>query len=131
MRTDLPDEHSHAHFKSSHAQKLAKRLRRSMTRAEQVLWWELRRLREPGTHFRRQSPFGPYVVDFLCHGVRLVIEVGGGVHDAVGRQRDDAERQAWVESRGYKVMRFKNDAVLQDLGAVVHAIAAEMRSRQV
>jgi very-short-patch-repair endonuclease len=99
-----------------------------MTRAEQSLWWELRRLREPGTHFRRQSPFGPYVVDFLCHGARLVIEVDGGVHDAVGREHD-AERQAWIESRGYKVMRFKNAEVQQDVGAVVRAIASEMRRR--
>ena len=130
MRTDLPNEQSAAIFKSDHAQTLAKRLRRSMTRAEQSLWWELRRLREPGTHFRRQSPFGPHVVDFLCHGARLVIEVDGGVHDALGRQHDDAERQAWIESRGYKVIRFKNADVQQDIGTVVRAIAAEMRQRK-
>jgi very-short-patch-repair endonuclease len=130
MRTDLPNPRSAAHFKSSHAQSLAKRLRRSMTRAEQMLWWELRRLRELGTHFRRQAPFGPYVVDFLCHGARLVIEVDGGVHDALGRQDEDAERQAWIESRGYKVIRFKNAQVQQDLGAVVRSIAVEMRSRK-
>lgn len=127
MRTDLPNPQSAAHFKSSQAQNLAKRLRRSMTRAEQMLWWELRRLREPGTHFRRQAPFGPYVVG---HSARLVIEVDGGVRDVVGRQQDDAERQAWVESRGYKVMRFKNTAVQQDIGAVVRSIVAEMRARR-
>jgi very-short-patch-repair endonuclease len=126
MRDDLPASESHAIFKSSHAQSLAKRLRRSMTRAEQLLWWELRRLREPGTHFRRQAPFGPYVVDFLCHTARLVIEVDGGVHDMEGRRSDDAERQQWIESRGYKVMRFKNADVQQDVGAVVRVIQAEM-----
>lgn len=130
MRPDLPNAQSAAHFKSAHAQTLAKRLRRSMTHAEQTLWWELRRLREPGRRFRRQVPFGPYVVDFLCHGARLVIEVDGGVHDAIGRQHADEERQAWIESRGYKVIRFKNSEVQQDIGAVVRAISAEMHSRR-
>jgi very-short-patch-repair endonuclease len=101
-----------------------------MTRSEQILWWELRRLREPGLHFRRQAPFGPYVVDFLCHGARLVIEVDGGVHDAVGRKHEDTERQAWIESRGYALVRFTNAQVMQDVGAVVRAIIAEMSAKR-
>lgn len=101
-----------------------------MTDAEQSLWWQLRRLREPGLHFRRQAPFGPYVVDFLCHAARLVIEVDGGVHDAQGRKDKDAERQAWIESRGYKVLRFRNADVQQNIGAVIRAIAAELRARK-
>jgi 5-methyltetrahydrofolate--homocysteine methyltransferase len=58
-----------------------------------------------------------------------VIEVDGGVHDTVGRE-GDAERQGWIESRGYKVMRFKNVEVQQDIGAVVRLIAAEVRCRR-
>jgi very-short-patch-repair endonuclease len=129
MRDDLPGPQSAAIFKSTHAHTLAKRLRRSMTQAEQALWYELRRLREPGTHFRRQSPFGPYVVDFLCHGARLVIEVDGGAHNAPDRQLDDAERQVWIESRGYKVLRFRNADVEREIRAVVRVIAAEMQMR--
>jgi very-short-patch-repair endonuclease len=82
MRSDLPNENSAAHFKSTRAVVAARRLRRTMTRAECALWVELRRLPLKGTHFRRQAPFGPFIADFLCHGARLIIEVDGGAHSA-------------------------------------------------
>jgi very-short-patch-repair endonuclease len=62
------------------SRKLAKRLRRTMTKAEVVLWSNLRMLSKHGFHFRRQHPIGPYVADFAHMAGRLVIEVDGATH---------------------------------------------------
>ena len=125
MRTDLPNENSAAHFKSERAATTARRLRRHMTAAESALWVELRRLPLSGTHFRRQAPFGPFIADFLCHGARLVIEVDGGAHDHDDVAAHDAEREAWMRSRGYRVLRFRNPDVLKDVRGVARVIFQE------
>jgi very-short-patch-repair endonuclease len=124
MRNDLPNENSSAHFKSERAVVVARRLRRSMTQAECALWVELRRLPLKGTHFRRQAPFGPFIADFLCHKARLIVEVDGGVHSASDAALNDLERQQWIESRGYRVLRFTNAEVLADVRAVARAVFA-------
>lgn len=129
MRSDLPTEESVAHFRSERAVVVARRLRRSMTKAECALWIELRRLPLKGTHFRRQSPFGPFIADFLCHKARLIVEVDGGVHEAPSRALDDLERQQWIESRGYRVLRFSNAEVLADVLGVARAVFAEADAR--
>jgi very-short-patch-repair endonuclease len=114
MRGDLPGPRSAAHFKSRRAAGQARRLRKALTPAELALWHELRRLPIEGSHFRKQAAFGPYIADFICHGARLVIELDGGAHRAPDRIEHDAERQAWIESRGYRVLRFTNELVLAD-----------------
>jgi len=129
MRSDLPNEDSSAHFKSERAVVIARRLRQSMTKAECALWVELRRLPLKGTHFRRQSPFGPFIADFLCHKAKLIVEVDGGAHAAVGRAARDLERQQWIESRGYRVLRFGNAQVLTDVRAVARSVFAEVDAR--
>jgi very-short-patch-repair endonuclease len=129
MRTDLPNESSSAHFKSERAIVTARRLRRSMTQAECALWVELRRLPLKGTHFRRQASFGPFIADFLCHRARLIVEVDGGRHANPGVASNDAERQAWIESRGYRVLRFSNEQVLGDVRGVVRAVFAVADAR--
>jgi very-short-patch-repair endonuclease len=125
MRSDLPNRDSHAHFKSDRAVIVARKLRRSMTPAECALWVELRRLPLNGTHFRRQAPIGPFIADFLCHGARLVIEVDGGAHDAPDVASRDLARQLWIESRGYRLLRFTNAQVLADVRAVAQQILAQ------
>jgi len=129
MRSDLPDENSSAHLKTERAVVVARRLRRSMPKAECALWVELRRLPLKGTHFRRQAPFGPFIADFLCHKARLIVEVDGGAHDAVSCAANDLERQQWIESRGYRVLRFSNAEVLADTLRVARAIFAEADAR--
>jgi very-short-patch-repair endonuclease len=96
-----------------------------MTPAECALWVELRRLPLNGTHFRRQAPIGPFIADFLCHGARLVIEVDGGAHDAPDVASRDLARQLWIESRGYRLLRFTNAQVLADVRAVAQQILAQ------
>ena len=98
----------------------ARDLRKYPTKAERVLWSHLRDRQLAGCKFRRQVPLGSYVVDFVCFEHRLVIEIDGGHH---GEQFDrDRERSEWLESRGFRVLRFWNNEVLGQLDGVAQAI---------
>ncbi len=97
----------------------ARVLRREMTRAERRLWGRLREVnRMPGTHFRRQAPVGPFVADFADLGRRLVIELDGAGH---GGARDTV-RDEWLASQGFKVVRFWNPEVEENLDGVMQAV---------
>lgn len=102
----------------------ARFLRRNMTDAEQLLWRHLRSQRLAAGRFRRQHPLGPYIVDFVHLGARLVIELDGGQHADSHRDRI---RDAWLHEQGFRVLRFWNDDVLlrtEDvLSAIWHAVA--------
>jgi very-short-patch-repair endonuclease len=98
----------------------ARMLREAMTDAERALWYRLRAKRLLGWKFRRQQPIGNYIVDFVCHEAKLVIELDGGQH--VERADADARRTAWLESQGFRVLRFWNDAVLKETDAVLEEI---------
>jgi very-short-patch-repair endonuclease len=100
----------------------AKHLRRTMTRAETLLWRHLKADRLAGLGFRRQSPIGNYIADFVAHSCKLVIEVDGESHDFEERIRHDKVRDEWFASRGYRVLRFTNDDVTRNLEGVVVAI---------
>ena len=98
----------------------ARGLRARMNAPEQRLWRELRKL---GAHVRRQAPIGRYVADFACHARRLVIEVDGGVHERLAEVAlRDIERTAWLEGQGYKVLRFTDVQVMNDVHTVVDEI---------
>jgi very-short-patch-repair endonuclease len=98
----------------------ARRLRTTMGVSEQRVWRELRKLKLP---LRRQAPVGPYVADFACHSAKLVIEIDGGVHERIAEVAiRDIERTAWLEKQGYRVVRFTNAQVANDLTAVVDEI---------
>jgi very-short-patch-repair endonuclease len=100
----------------------AKQLRREMTRAETLLWRHLKAKRLAGLGFRRQTPMGNYIADFVSHSCKLVVEVDGESHDFEERIRHDATRDQWLTSRGYRVLRFTNDDVLRNLEGVVSSI---------
>src|SRR5258706_6174784 len=100
----------------------AKQLRRAMTRAETLLWRHLKAHRLAALGFRRQTPMGSYVADFVAHSCKLVVEVDGESHDFESRLRHDERRDAWFASRGYRVLRFTNDDVKKNLEGVVLAI---------
>jgi very-short-patch-repair endonuclease len=93
-----------------------------MTDAERKLWRHLRRLHVGDSHFRRQATIGPYFADFACHERRMVIEVDGGGHAEHDRMIADAARTKFMESRGYRVLRFWNNDVLNDIEAVMLVI---------
>jgi very-short-patch-repair endonuclease len=96
----------------------AKQLRRSMTHAETLLWRHLKAHRLARLGFRRQSPMGNYVADFVAHSCKLVVEVDGDSHDFEERIRHDEQRDRWFASRGYRVLRFTNDDVMRNLEGV-------------
>ena len=104
----------------------AKRLRANTTPHERTLWRALRELPIDGTHFRRQAPIGPYVVDFFCPAKRLVLELDGGHHNDDETAERDRERQIWLERQGYRVVRFWNSEVNDDLPAVLERIYVEL-----
>ena len=95
-------------------------MRKEPTFAERRLWQELRRLEN--VRFRRRAPIGDYIVDFVCHGSRLIVEVDGGVHDIDVVARRDAERDAWLAGRCYRVLRLTNHEVIADVEAAVRRI---------
>jgi len=102
------------------AKQRARRLRSSMTEAEQRIWSILRKRQIGGYKFRRQHPLGSFILDFACLEAKLVIEIDGGQHTD---QRDyDQQRTDWLESQGYHVMRFWNNEVLNKTEAVKEAI---------
>ena len=100
----------------------AKQLRRTMTRAETLLWRHLKADRLAGLNFRRQAPIGTYIADFVAHSCKLIVEVDGESHDFEERIRRDERRDAWLASRGYRVLRFTNDDVMKNLEGVALAI---------
>ena len=100
----------------------AKRLRREMTRAEALLWRYLKADRLAGLAFRRQTPMGNYIADFVAHSRKLIVELDGESHDFEERIRRDERRDQWFASRGYRVLRFTNDDVMKNLEGVVLSI---------
>jgi very-short-patch-repair endonuclease len=100
----------------------AKSMRSEMTDAERVLWSQLRAHRLNGLSFRRQVPIGSFIVDFVCHEYRLIIELDGGQHASDREIRHDQMRQAWLNAKGYRVLRFWNSDVLRHRESVVETI---------
>jgi very-short-patch-repair endonuclease len=104
----------------------ARELRRAATAAEERLWnglrgWGIAR-------FRRQHPLDGLVLDFYCHAVKLCVEVDGEVHDHQAQR--DAARTTILETRGIKVIRFRNEEVMADTRAVLFRIKDEVRARE-
>ena len=108
--------------------KKARRLRRTMTAPEVILWHRLRR-RPGGFKFRRQHPAGPYVLDFFCSGARLAIELDGIAHEMGGRATGDAARDRWLDKQGVTTLRIPASAVARSADEVVEWIVASCIER--
>src|SRR5579864_7683919 len=101
---------------------LAKTLRRSMSLPEVLLWRELKRSAGEGPQFRRQHPFGPYVLDFFCARAGLCVEVDGYAHGTDDRPARDERRDRYLEQAGIHVVRIAARSVLDDPHAVAHGV---------
>ena len=99
----------------------ARKLRKNPTEAELKLWKHLRLRQLGGYKFRRQHSLGPYIVDFACLEKKLIVEVDGGQHTE--KVDYETERIAWLESQGFRVLRFWNNEVLKEIEVVKEAIA--------
>ena len=96
---------------------IARRLRRTQTDAEKKLWSRLRDRQLCDVKLRRQHPIGPYVTDFCCLEIGVVIELDGGQHAI--RALEDQKRALYLRQRGYCVLRFWNNEVLANTDAVM------------
>ena len=106
------------------AVKRAREMRKALTPPEARLWVQLRRLRDKGFPFRRQTPFRGYFLDFVCLRARLVIEVDGRTHET--RVEHDRTREAVLLCEGFKTVRFTNEDVRDHLDWVMDRIRAEL-----
>jgi len=106
--------------------RIARRLRRTMTLPEVLLW---QALKTADVSIRKQHPCGPFVVDFYCPAARLVIEIEGIVHDMGETPEQDEERFAWLRRQGYAVLRMPASEVLKDVTGTAEAIVAACRGR--
>ena len=111
MRSDIPIS----------AKSRARAMRREPTDAERKLWYALRDRRMQSLKFRRQTPIGPYIVDFLCIAHWLVVEADGSQH---AENKRDAIRDEWLAREGYKILRFSNRDILTARESVLATIAA-------
>lgn len=102
----------------------ARTLRQNMTEAETRVWRMLQAHRMNGYRFRRQVPIGRYIADFVCHEARPVVEIDGGQHDrSLPRE---TERNGFLQSQGYRILRFWNNEVLANSDGVCETIVNEL-----
>jgi very-short-patch-repair endonuclease len=99
----------------------AKDNRSMMTDAERYLWNYIKN-EQIGVRFRRQHIIGDYIVDFICLKQKLIIEVDGGYHNNPTQQQKDRIIQNWLESMGYKVLRFNNNDIFHQIESVITII---------
>ena len=109
------------------ATRRARRMRHAPTDAERELWIVLRDRRLEDAKFRRQVPIGPYIVDFVCQGAKLIVEADGGQHSESG---SDAFRDAWLTRGGYRVARYWNNEILTNPEGVLLDIQARLSAHR-
>jgi very-short-patch-repair endonuclease len=87
-----------------------------------LLWSKLRDRQLMGLKFRRQQCIGNYILDIACMDKNLLIEIDGGQHNTNEKMEKDIDRTAWLEEKGYQVLRFSNNDIMENLEGVVEVI---------
>ena len=105
---------------------LARKLRKTGTRAEIYLWREIRKKRL-GVEFHRQVPIGEFIVDFFCHEIMLAVEVDGFSHNIEEVMEGDKIRSAKLEELGVRIIRFEDKEVLTDMNNVIRELESTIR----
>ena len=113
MKTPYPYRKTRSLARTAGQIDKARELRQTPTETERAAWHLLCGLRSRGFKFRRQHPVGPYIADFCCTELRLIVELDGSVHGQPSQARSDARRDAHLKSMGYAVLRLPNGIVLQ------------------
>ena len=110
--------------------KMARVNRKKGTPAEERLWAILRSKNLDGWKFRRQNVIGQFIVDFCCPDANLIVELDGGIHDSREAQIADALRTEFLNTKGYTVIRFRNEQVLHNLSEVLSMIRKNLSITQ-
>ncbi len=103
--------------------------RNKPTEAERLLWEKLKSKQFENFKFRRQHIIGTYIADFVCLDRQLVIEINGSIHQLPEKKSSDEIRTAWLEEKGFKVIRFTNDSVIKQTGKVLETLSNELNKR--
>lgn len=114
---------------SAHMRERARQLRKSLTISEQRLWNWLRNRTFGGFKFLRQVPIGPYVVDFYCAQLKLVVEVDGHHHDTAWMSESDSARSQFLSTRGIEVVRVTNELLARDSWTAEEVLQAAIEQR--
>ena len=117
-------EANQSHNASANIRSKAKELRKNMTDAEKILWKYLKNGQLKGMHFRRQHPYGIYILDFYCFKANLGIEVDGPIH--LSKHEYDSERSKYIESTGLQLLRFTNGDVEKRISWVISKIISNL-----
>ena len=116
----MPKKSHLQEFSSRGGTTFARSLRVQSTDAERFVWSKLRARQIEGLKFRRQVPMGRYIVDFLCEDARLIVELDGGQHGEALNY--DAARTRWLNEKGYRVVRFWNIDVMNNIDGVLQSL---------
>ena len=111
---------SKAKLLNKEKQQRAKEFRRKMTRAEKILWSNLRNNQLGGLHFRRQQVIAGFIIDYYCCRAKLIIEIDGGIHEFT--QAHDEERARILKNNGFQILRIKNETIINDLPEALKSI---------
>ena len=103
----------------------SKEMRRFATEAESILW-EYLRAKQLGKTFKRQHIIGDYIADFVCLESGLIVELDGGYHQLPEQQINDELRTEWLEKHGFRVIRFKNEELLNNIDHCLEIIKASL-----
>ena len=106
---------------------LARGLRRNQSDAERNIWSRLRNSGLDRVKFRRQQPIGKYIVDFISFEKKLIIEVDGGQHNEPRQMEKDPQRATYLGKKGYRVIRFWNNDILDNIDGVLETIKEELK----
>ena len=110
---------------SAYLSQYAKKLRRKSIRAEALLWSRLRSKQMNGIKFRRQQPVAKFIVDFVSFDKRIIIELDGGQHASEDVKAKDDKRDRFLSENGFKVLRFWDNEVFENLEGVLETIRVE------
>jgi very-short-patch-repair endonuclease len=107
----------------------ARTMRKTMTSAETILWSRLQGRALQGFRFNRQVEIGPYIADFVCRDLKVIVEVDGATHSDATEVRYDFKRDAFLESKGYVVFRVGKNDVYQNLDGVLRGLLKVLENR--
>jgi very-short-patch-repair endonuclease len=117
-------------YRNREQREFARQLRNDATPAETRLWYLLRS-GQLGVKFRRQAAIGAYIVDFVCFSHRLIVELDGPQHQEEQGKAHDGSRTAWLAAQGFRLIRFPNQTLDEDIGQVVEEIKQGLECRSV